>query len=77
MATTRVWQLVSETGTPTECRVDHDDGGVHQLTIVHNGSVAALETYTSAVQARWRAWELNRALVARGWSEEPDAGAAT
>jgi hypothetical protein len=39
--------------------------------------VAAAETYTSEVQARSRAWELNRALVARGWSEEPRGGAAT
>jgi hypothetical protein len=77
MTTARIWQLLSEGGTLTECHLDRIHGGAHQLTIFHNGSVAASETYASEVQARARAWELNRALVARGWSEEPGGRATT
>jgi hypothetical protein len=77
MTTARIWQLLSETGTPTECHLGHIDGGAHELTIFHNASVAASETYASEAQARSRAWELNRALVERGWSREPKDGAAT
>ena len=77
MTSTRIWQLVSEAGTPTECHLDRIDDRTHRLTIFHNGSLAGVETYDSELQARSRAWELNRALVARGWSEEQHRGAAT
>jgi hypothetical protein len=77
MTSTRIWQLVSATGTLTECRLDRIDEGSHQLTILHNGSPAACETYDSKVQAQSRAWELNRGLVAHGWSDAPEPVAAT
>lgn len=75
--TMRVWQLLSETGTPTECCLEPQDEGAHELTILHNGSVAAREVYASELQARSRAMELNRALLARGWSDAPESGAGT
>ena len=39
----RVWELISETGTSTECHVQRCGEERHQLTITHNGSVAAAE----------------------------------
>jgi hypothetical protein len=65
----RVWRLMSETGAPTECHLIQTDDCRYQITIFVKDSVATSEVYRSELQARTRAWELNRALVVRGWSD--------
>jgi PHD/YefM family antitoxin component YafN of YafNO toxin-antitoxin module len=65
----RVWELISETGTSTQCHVQRCGEERHEVTITHNGSLAAVEVHASEFQAHARARELNRALLARGWSE--------
>lgn len=69
----RVWELISETGTSTECHVQQCGEERHQLTITHNGSVATAEVHGSELQAHARASELKRALLVRGWSDPPHA----
>ena len=67
--TTRIWQLTSEAGNCTECHLNRISDGLHRITIVHNGAVAASEVYDSEVLARTRAWDLNRRLLTCGWAQ--------
>ena len=64
---TRVWQLTSTGGSATECVLTRVGSG-HRLIIVHAGTVAASEVYVSENEARRRAWEVNQALLEKGWS---------
>jgi hypothetical protein len=67
--TISIWQLTSETGNCTECHLNRVSDGLHRITILHNGAVVASEAYDSERLARAGAWELNRRLLTRGWSE--------
>ncbi len=63
-----MWQLTSESGRRTECVIEASGVGEHRLLILHAGAIAATEVYASELLARTRAWELNNALLTRGWS---------
>jgi hypothetical protein len=63
-----LWALKSESGRSTECHLRPTATGDHEVLIVHGGTVAATELYESETQARTRAWALNAALRAHGWS---------
>ena len=67
--TISIWQLTSETGNCTECHLNRVRDGLLRITILHNEVVVASESYDTELLARTRAWDLNRRLLTRGWSE--------
>jgi hypothetical protein len=75
--TTRLWRLTSQTGRVTECHLTATGQGNHELSVHHDGVVVTTEVYVTRVEARTRAWSMNRKLLDGGWgSESPPASAA-
>jgi hypothetical protein len=71
----RLWQLQSRSGRWTECVLTESADGRFQLTVLHEGAVAATEIYQDGAQAQQRARIMNQALVAEGWSPRRAPGA--
>jgi hypothetical protein len=73
--TTQLWCLRSQTGRVTECHVTDTAHGSHEVTVLHDGVVVITEAYVTRVEARMRAWLMNRELLERGWGSPPPASA--
>jgi hypothetical protein len=72
--TTRLWHITSQTGRVTECHLTDTASGNHEVTILHDGIVVTSEVYVTRVEARMRAWSMNRKLLERGWGSPSPAG---